>query len=77
VAYRRLLDGTTALIAGRLFVYLDPKEFGVTYQSGLLNKEQDGPLRGSFLLRQQSIFCWIVLFAGMELATKGGEQDED
>jgi len=28
VAYRRLLDGTTALIAGRLFVYLDPKEFG-------------------------------------------------
>jgi len=36
VAYRRLLDGTTALIAGRLFVYLDHKEFCVAYQSGLL-----------------------------------------
>jgi hypothetical protein len=45
--------------------------------SNLANKEQDRTLGGSLLLRQQSIFCWIVLFAGMEFATKEGEQDED
>lgn len=54
-----------AFIVGRFLVYLDPKQFGVTYQLGLsflfsrtsmsnlANKEQDGPLRGSFLICQQ------------------------